>query len=156
MSVTFKKKLSAKTIVGDVKKMIKDGTLAPGAVLYRAIGIADNMRTGQSAYGEWTAFSGDFEVTNMVTGEVLRGAEFFPDKGFTEALANRLRAAPGESVEFALEVCIDISDDYPTGYAYVTRPILADAHNRLGALRERVAALPAPDAEAPKAKKGGK
>lgn len=157
----FKKKLSAKTIVGDVRKMVRTGELKGGETLYRAIGIAEGTRTGESNYGQWTSFSGTFEVINVLTGEVYQGAEFFPDKGFTDALLSRMQANPGQSVEFALEVGIDVSDDYPTGFAYVARPIVERAHDRLGALRDRFKALEAPkdqdaDEEAPAAPAKGK
>lgn len=159
------KKLSAKTIVGDVKKLVRSGELKSGTVLYRVLGIADGIRTGESTYGAWTAFSGDFEAINMLTGEVSRGPQFFADKSFTDALLSRMNANPGAAVEFALEVALEVSDDYPMGFAYVTRPIVENAHDRLGALRQRFAALPAPDVkpkddapaeEAPAPSKGGK
>ena len=142
------KKLSAKTIVGDVKKLVREGQLTSGTVLYRVIGIADGVRSGESNFGPWTAFSGDFEAVNMLTGEVSRGPQFFSDKSFTDALLSRMNANPGAAVEFALEVAIEINDDYPMGFGYVTRPIVENAHDRLGALRSRLAALPAPDAPA--------
>lgn len=162
MSATFKKKLSAKTIIGNVKAMVQKGEIKSGDLLYRAIGIVDGCRTGSTSYGEFVGFSGEFEVTNMRTGELFQGAEFFPDRSFTTALKSRLDANPGQSVEFALEVLIDVDPDnsaYPMGFAYITRPIMADSVNRLGALRERIAALPAPEAKADEkgaGKKGGK
>lgn len=157
MSAIFKKKLSAKTIIGNVKSMVQKGEIKSGELLYRAIGIVDGMRTGSTAYGEFTGFSGEFEVTNMRTGEVFQGAEFFPDRSFTDALKSKLAAVPGQSVEFALEVLIDVDPDnthYPMGFAYITRPIMADSVNRLSGLRDRIAALPAP--EKVEDKKGGK
>lgn len=156
--INAKKKLSPKTVVGDIKKMVKDGTIKSGQAIYRAMGIADSFRSGETNYGPWTAFLGDFEYTNMLTGEVFRGSQAFFDATFTEALMNKMRAADGQAIEFALECSVDISDDYPTGFAYVARPILDGAHNRLEGLRNRLAALPAPEsAKADKpAPKGGK
>lgn len=145
-----KKKLSAK-LIGDIKAMVAKGELQKGQVLYRAIGVIDGVRTGQSTYGEWAGFTGDFEMTDMLTGEVYRGSQFFPDASVTTAITNKLKMLEGGNVEIALECCIDIDPTLPSGYAYVSRPIIENAHNRLDALRERMAALPAP--EAPKSKK---
>jgi len=145
-----KKKLSAK-LIGDIKTMAAKGELANGQALYRAIGVVDGMRTGQSTYGEWVGFTGDFEMTNMLTGEVFQGSQFFPDASVTEAIVNKLKMVEGSTVEIALECCIDIDKAHPTGYAYVSRPIIENGANRLESLRQRMAALPAP--EAPKNKK---
>lgn len=153
MNAIAKKKLSAATILGDVKKMVAKGELKSGDLLYRAIGVADGVRTGTSTYGEWVAFTGVFKVINGQTGEIFEGAQFFPDRAFTDVLQRKLDANPGVEVEFALEVLVDVDDKYPTGYSYVTRPILNDSVNRLAALEERLSALPALEAPKKAAKK---
>lgn len=145
-----KKKISAK-LIGDIKAMVAKGELRNGQAIYRAIGVVDGMRTGQSTYGEWVGFTGDFEMTDMLTGEVYQGSQFFPDASVTEAIVNKLKLVEGGTVEIALECCIDIDKTLPTGYAYVSRPIIENGANRLESLRQRMAALPAP--EAPKSKK---
>ena len=145
-----KKKLSAK-LIGDIETMAAKGELVSGQALYRAIGVVDGIRTGHSTYGEWVGFTGDFEMTDMLTGEVYQGSQFFPDASVTEAIVNKLKMVEGSTVEIALECCIDVDPSLPTGYAYVSRPIIENGANRLESLRQRMAALPAP--EAPKNKK---
>lgn len=152
MSALSKKKLSA-ALIGDVKKMVAKGELTSGQGLYRAIGVVEGIRTGNSSFGDWVGFTGDFEMINMLNGEIYRGSQFFPDNTTTETIKNKMVSiGAGETIEIALECAIDIDDKYPTGYAYVVRPIIENAANRLDGLRKRLEALPAPDA--PEKKKG--
>ncbi len=146
MTIQAKKKLSAK-LIGNISEMVRNKQLSNGQVLYRAIGVIDGVRSNTSSFGEWHGFTGDFELINMLTGEVYQGAQFFPDATVTETILNKLKITEGQPVEIALECSVDIDPKYPTGYAYVSRPIIQDAVSRLDALRERLAALPAPDIE---------
>jgi hypothetical protein len=156
---TLLKKISAKNIVNDLKAVArsveKDGGVKE---IYKILGIVTSLKTGESQYGQYVEFNGNFFATNCVTGEQFESGKcFLPDPlpGMIQsALANN------DSVEFALSVSIKRRDDLAIGYEYLVSPLVETrSADPLAHLKQAVlGALPAPVAEeaeeAPKAKKG--
>lgn len=139
--------------------------------LFTIIGRANNIRVGESAFGPWESLRGEFEATNMETGETFISAECFVPGAAGELLVNQVRGfiikeipvtdeqykkggktfeVTGDTVEMALIVAIKESTrSGGAPYEFIVRPIVSvQRADSLQALRERatrfVKALPAP------------
>lgn len=67
----------------------------------------------------WSALSGVFQATNLLTGEIFRSALLFLPEGIHDVINNAVRALPetGGVVRFALELR-RVDSDNPIGYSY--------------------------------------
>lgn len=150
----LQKKLSVKTIAGDLKAQILDPNNETRLVLPAAIctmmGVANGIEDGMSNFGAWSALVGDFECVNLLTGEIHIGSKLFIPEPAGKILVEQVRAfitAPipltaeekskpttqqvqryqftGEKVEFALEIWAKLNPK-STGapYEYETRPLV--------------------------------
>lgn len=150
----LQKKLSVKTIVGDLRALImhadNDKRLILPSSVCTMMGIANNIESGLSQFGVWECLTGDFECVNLITGEVHIGSKLFIPEPAGKILVEQVRAfvispveltdeekskpktqqvqryvANGNSVEFALEI-IAIPNPKSTGapYEYQTRPLV--------------------------------
>lgn len=143
------KKISTAKIYGkiNVRKLPEDGSVLN---LYTVIGVAIGTKSGTSDFGDWTSLTGQFEATNMETGERLSSANcFLPDvaQGLVEA---QLAQEGTQQVQFAFVIGAKADEGSPVGYSYTAQPVLApDAKDPLAELRGSVTALAL---EAPKAK----
>ena len=146
VDVTFEKKLSTKTIVGRVK--------APEAPekLYSIIGVCNGMRTGESQYGGWVGFTGNFEAVRLKDGKVFAGPVAFVPEPASSMMLNALQRAEhangvgSASIEFAFIVGVKPSDK-ASGFEYTVEPVLtAKQNDALANLRQlmapKLAALP--------------
>jgi len=138
------KKISAKTIVGDVSPPEK------ATALYTVIGIANGIKTGNSTYGEWLALTGQFEAVNLETGEAYVSPQVFLPEPLQGLIAAKVRT-PDEngkmpSVQFAVEVGFKPSKS-TFGYEYTVRELVDSSDNDpLADLRKALPALPKPEA----------
>lgn len=161
----LQKKLSIATVVGKVPTEIKQVADAAGKLqsvavaieqpLMRVIGLANGIKTGNSNFGAWLSFSGQFEATNILTGEVSRGANLFLPDVAGELLAPVVKAAEGNDVVVGFDIGAKPAGN-AVGYEYTVTPLTKPSENdALGALKASafadVPALPAPKAAAPAA-----
>lgn len=149
--VIMLKKLGAKQILGDVKKVVADQCANDGDTYraYSVFGTADGIRTGTSNYGEWTAFQGRMEAINYVTGEHYAAVQCFIPEPLQSLIKGAL--AENDSVEFAFSVAVKRRDDLKEGYEYLVQPHKqATEADPLEKLRALVPQLEAPKAEAEK------
>lgn len=148
------KKLTPKSIIGDVKKLSKQyesGTIVP---LYDLVGVVDTFETGESNYGPWTAFKGDFAFTSHLnpddSGEAKKAFVHEPVLSYLlDAVTNN------EAVEFAITVSLRVDDELPTGYEYVCESMIdVKPNTRLAHLTQlmKPKALPSPAGEEPETK----
>jgi len=153
MSAQLIKKISAKTVVGNVSAPEK------AIPLFTVIGIANGIKIGTSSYGEWLALTGQFEATNLETGEQVMAPQVFLPEPLQGLIASKVRT-PDEngkavSVRFGVEVGIKPMKSI-LGYEYTVRELIdASENDPLADLRK---ALPAPkpkpkDDDKPDAKK---
>lgn len=157
------KKISIATLIGKVPTEIKEVKNAAGVVekvavaieqsLMRVIGLTNGMKTGNSNFGAWLSFSGQFEATNILTGEVARGANLFLPDVAGELLAPVVKAADGNDVVVGFDIGVRPAGN-AVGYEYTVTPLTKPSENdALGALKASafadVPALPAPKAAAP-------
>lgn len=188
MATSRIKKLSVKTVVGGKGKLLQLAKTAKGSErinIMRVMGTVSGVRTGTGTYGDWVAFQGIFEATNIETGEVTRGREcFIPPVFENEVLAAYNNLDDGAELSFAIDVSLravrqEVDGEIEvTGYEYGVTPLIEAAeeadplgHLRLAMQEKGVLALPSmrPDVvvdetpeddgketAAPAGKKGGK
>lgn len=116
------KKLSPKTVVGDVKKLMTTVKNGETLKLYSVIGRVNGVQTGSTAFGDWTVFIGQFETTNYADGEISTATKCFLPEPVQTMLTSSLR--DNDSVEFALEICAKKDDTLPTTYEYIVNPLV--------------------------------
>lgn len=137
-------KLTLKTIGAQPKPhSVKENT-----ALASVYGRVRGKKVGQSTFGDFIKFEGEFEGVNIATGEVFRSGALILPKVLESLLAG---AVDGENtVDFAVEIWAKPSEKGNTGYEYGVKPLIEPAaSDELAALRNQVkAALPAPAAPA--------
>jgi hypothetical protein len=133
------KKLTTKIIVGK-----KIGKLETHTVLYSIIGVASDLKTGESNYGAWTALVGRFEAERTADGQMFSAPLLLlPD----EAAAPIIQAVKiHDGVEFALIVAAEPTLSAP-GYVYDIKSVIAPHRNDMlaglrNAMQAYVSALP--------------
>jgi len=139
------RKISAKSVCGKTEKPEK----AKG--LFLVGGIANKVKTGDSLYGTWTALVGQFEATNIDTGEVFVAPQCFLPEPMNGMIAASLEQVDKDgkrinsSVQFAIEVGVKKADNQ-IGYEYTAKEIMkSDAADPLASIRDVITkALPAP------------
>lgn len=160
--VQILKKLTAKTVMGNMKQVMREARTADGNPLadgdifplFHIIGQVISHQNGESDYGPWVKLKGRFRATNLVTGEVSSSAvAMLPDE-ITDNIVAALELDDVHGLEMAFEVSARVDDSSAVGYNYVSRPLIdASDTDPLEALAARVqGALPAPAASG----KGGK
>lgn len=153
MNATLLKKLSVATVFGEFDK--NHDAVVNSSPIIRVFGIASGIRTGQSNFGDWLAFTGDFGAINLETGEAYRGPQVFipqPAQGMLEAALQK-----AETVEFSFEIGLKPSKKGTLGFEYTVRPIKeaadSDAFTALADMsRADLPALGHDGGETPKAK----
>jgi hypothetical protein len=127
-------KISTKTIVGKIK--------APESAeaLYKVYGIATKVVHGETAFGAFVAFLGDFKAVNLKTNEVVRSGKcFLPD-----VAANMLQGALEHSdsgVEFGFVVNAEPADNQ-SGYQYTVSPLIeSNAADPMSLLEKRLLSI---------------
>lgn len=140
------KKISVKSIFGDVKAALKKGTIQDGTAIIRVIGIASGTKTGNTQFGDWTALLGQFKGTNLVTGEQFTSGKCFLPESAMELIVPVVVA--GNTAEFAVDIGVKENDSLAIGYEYTVTPLIqqgsTDAMERLESAVAETAALPAP------------
>ena len=143
MSTNLIKKISPKTVCGDIKKIVanvadKDGQFKP-FTLYTVFGVAIGIQTGSSDMGEWMAFKGDFEAHNADTGEIFRAPKCFINEPAQSMIEAAL--AENDTVEMAFDVKV-APDNNAYGYTYTVAPRIQPQENdAISLLRQKVFAL---------------
>lgn len=151
------KKLSAKSIIGNVMaqfpKNKETGKPEVGTELklYRIYGIANAIKIGQSTFGDWTAFHGQFEAVAEESGQVFRGGQCFLPEVAEVLLAPVVMKQPeGAGVQFAFDIGARITKGKIEGevsYEYTVKPVIAMAENdALAGFKKELLALSAPKA----------
>lgn len=156
------RKISTKTILGNLKKAVMDGTTKLPCDLFTIIGRASNLRVGEGDNGPWTALLGEFEAVRLSDGQAFLSSQCFIPGPAGELLVNQVRQfiteeIPVSSEEFkkhgktyktngdVVELALIVGakpNERPDGapYEFTVRPIVpvqkADA---LAALRDKMA-----------------
>lgn len=154
---TLINKLTVKTL-GAVPKLALvtiDGKQVPRAdgeqYLARIVGVTHSISRGESDFGPFIKFNGDFEGINIATGEVFMSGVCMMPETVSGILAKAVEAEGSEAVEFAVEIWA-VPHTTPTGYQYVVRPLTNIAKNTpVLNLKQRLQlpSLPAPTKQKP-------
>lgn len=130
------KKISAKTVCGKIKQEVlgKDGDDQDvigfrERSLMRVIGVATGVRTGTTNFGEFVAFRGQFQATDLSTGKEFRSSQCFLPDDVTGMIHAQLASGDTKAVEFAFDIGIRPRDDLPIGYEYTSKPLLKPSEN---------------------------
>ena len=136
------RKISTKTLgftmatLKEILDNLKDGE---SAMLYSVAGIARDTQQGESQYGPWLAFKGEFVAKLAGKDETIRSPKAFFPSPFDGMLENAISAAQEDGtkrpVEFGVQVFIKKDNSVQAGYTYVVQPVVkvkeADALNSL-------------------------
>ena len=150
------KKISAKTVCGNVKALVKDLETGQKLAIMEVIGLvrpgAAGIQTGETDNGVWTAFKGGFEAINLVTGEsYMAGKLFLPDVAQDLILQTVENAEHDVQIHFLIGVRED--ETSAPGYTYYAEPMMkASESNPLEQIKResgfgKTAKLTAPAAE---------
>ena len=172
MTTALKKKITVKDVIGKVIPALKKAgltedtkdensvtgvTFPPNTGILRVIGQVTGYTTGESDYGPWTKFRGDFQGINLLTGEECRSRACHVPDLMGDDIVAALKIEGNTAVEFAVDITVSPMNS-AQGYSYEVVPLVDvardDPLDRLRALVDEKAPLKqlsAPDPEpAPK------
>lgn len=121
-------KMSVKSVFGKIKPTEKakdedgdDILIVKERAIIRVVGIASGKREGSSDFGDYIEFHGQFQATNLETGEVFRSGKLFLPDICTALIAPTLESA--NAVEFAFDLGVKHATT-PIGYEYTAEPLI--------------------------------
>lgn len=150
MSAKLVSKISIKSVGAQpAKNSIKEGERKNLMAIY---GRAAKHETVTTNFGDSERFKGNFEATNVETGEVFKSTSCFLPGIVADILADGIDTVDG-AVEFAFLIGAEFSEKGSTGYAFTVEPIRElSEEDSLAALRgeiqTKLKALPAPSQRA--------
>jgi hypothetical protein len=141
IEITNVKKLTTKIIVGK-----KIGKIEARTTLYSVIGVATDIKVGESNYGAWTALVGRFEAERTADGEMFASPLLLLPEVTGQPIIDAVKIHEG--VEFALIVSVEPTLSAP-GYVYDIQTVVAPRRNDMLAilratLREYIGNSPSP------------
>lgn len=146
-------KLSIKSVFGNVRAVMPEKNGDTSGPLVRIVGVAGAVKSGESNFGEWLAFLGQFRAINLKTNEEYSSGKLFLPGTASDMLLGAVQSSNG-GVEFAYDIGIQRDDESSVGYTYVVNPLLQASENdpceRLFRAIGGQAQLPAPTKVDPK------
>lgn len=157
------RKLSPKTLGFDkpqINALLRDVKDGQAVDLFVIAGRAKGSRTGESQYGSWTAFIGDFAAVMIAQGKIadyapgvqVRSSRCHIPQPMEDAITSGLMESDG-GVDFGIKVGVKMGRD-GDGYEYVCTPTLkiTESDDLLGIIEKSTAklSLPAPAKESKK------
>jgi len=133
-------KLSSKTIVGSALDAPRAGE--PKLPLYAVAGLATGYKTGESQYGTWISFNGNFMSQKLnpdgspISGDdavTLRSGKLFLPAVAENLLYPAVDAADkGVGVQFSFVIGIERDESTATNYTFYAEPLIeADVNDPL-------------------------
>lgn len=155
------RKITVKTVVGDVKKLVHGGTItAPNTPIMRVLGHVTALKNGESDFGPWVALLGTFEGTNLLTGETYSASKALLPGIISDLVEAQLQHIqkddPEASVQFAVDVTVNPDESVAVGYTYGVKPLIQKAADPLEVLRLEVKEVAPLALDAPEESKRGK
>lgn len=114
------KKISVSTVCGKIEDKTE-------RALLHVYGVTHGVKQGQSDYGPWISFVGNFAAVNLETGEEFRAGKLFLPEIAEIMLHSQL--AEADSVQFAFEIGIIESKKSAIGYEYTVKPLVKPQEN---------------------------
>lgn len=131
----------------DIEALMKaDGKKLDLADIY---GVATKAKPGQSDYGPFVAFLGDFRAVRLSDKATFQARKIIFPQFIEEELYGAFPDGVNGNVEFAMRISAKFDKDAATKYVYEMKPIIKPAESaQLSALeakmKDAVKALPAP------------
>jgi hypothetical protein len=146
-NATLERKLDTKTIVKDFKEIVLSMDDGENRDLYDLVGTCDGVITGNSNYGLWVAFTGEFSAVSFdadgaTVSEHFSKKAFLPEPYETAVFEAMKQRAAGEVqeeliqgdgglpstsyiglgvVQIALTIGIHRDSELPKGYKFITK-----------------------------------
>jgi hypothetical protein len=134
------KKITTKLVWGDKVNVtdVKEGSVQ----LYSIIGVCTGFKVGESPYGGWVGFTGQFEATRIKDQKkFIAPVAFIPEPASSMMLASVNRALANKedpNIQFAFIIGAKKSTA-AIGFEYTVEPVMEAAQNDVMAdLRKRV------------------
>jgi len=123
------KKLSVKTVCGNIKKMVAAEEIKGATPIMRVFGTASRAVVGESDNGPWVAFVGQFKAVNLLDGtEHQSGKLFLPDVA-SDLLEGAVSANEAGSVEFGFDILAVPDESSAVGYVYQANSLIKPAED---------------------------
>lgn len=116
-------KLLAKMTVKTMDAQPKPMTVEVSTDLVSMYGMIRGKEMGQSNFGDFVKFKGEFEGVHLGTGEVYRSSVLILPKTLEEMLSNSVPDSDG-AVQFGVIIGVQPSDKGSTGYAFTMKPMI--------------------------------
>lgn len=123
------KKISVKTVVGNVKKMVANEEIKEKTAVMRVFGVASKVVTGTSDNGDWVAFIGQFKAINTVSGEEFASGKLFLPGVASDLLEGAVNSDEANAVEFGFDILVEPNDASATGYIYQAESLIAPSED---------------------------
>ena len=115
------RKLSAKTIMKKIEAPAEGETIEA----FKVVGIAHVKETGESSFGNYTRFKGDFAAVRADGTRFRSGVAFLPPAA-TDMLSAALEESDG-GVEFGFVISLVGDENSTTNYVYEVQPLFESA-----------------------------
>lgn len=136
------KKLSVKTVVGNVKKMVASEAITKPTAVMRMFGVATRTQTGEGDNGPYVAFIGQFKAINLLDGtEYTSGKAFLPDVA-SDLLEGALASEGANGAEFAFDILVVPDESSAPGYVYQAESLIKPSEDDTLARLEKAVTLP--------------
>lgn len=149
--------LVAKITLSSIGAQPKSKSVEYAHPIAMIFGEASRTEIGQTTYGEFVRFRGNFAGVNLSTGEKFRAGAMILPPLIQDILAAAVDQADGP-IQFGLEIGVKPSEKGNTGYEYTVRPLLEPEENDALMLLESkltpLLSLAAPDTKPASGKKG--
>lgn len=106
-------------------------------------GRCTKKEVGQTQYGDFVKFGGEFEGVNAQTGEAYRAGTLIVPQILEALLDNAINVDENNAVDFAVEVWVKPSEKSKTGYVYGIKPLIEPAESDALAQLRNLAKAPA-------------
>lgn len=110
----------------ELRKLCEDKKEA--VFVARIGGIASQFFTGESKFGDWVGFKGDFSCVTHEK-EVLEASTAFLPSTIANALVERLKQGEVE-IEVIADIFVIETDKNASGYAYMCEPVMSESADR--------------------------
>lgn len=149
--VNLVRKLSTKTIIGSRIRM-NDGE--DERYLFRLAGRVTGIQTGNSDFGPWVAFKGNFQA-QRADGQIFAAPKCFVPEPVQSMLEDKVQSQLADgmvpSIQFGIDVYAEADDSAAVGYQFKVVPVLKPEDETDSLLSQLNASKPLPALAAPEA-----
>lgn len=143
----------------DDKGNVTMADTGPGVPLLRIMGVVNGAKPGtrtmpDGKVSEWLTFKGQFEATNLLTGEVYQSGTCIMPGALPDLLFGAIKGADDDfkTAQFAVEIGAHYDKSAITSYVYDTKTLLEPKESdAMAALKALIAPATAPAIAAPAA-----